>query len=199
MSSGAGRAGPNRRPRRLRALELQAPGEESRAAGAELEEEVAAARGWRASERVGDSELGSGTAGGSEVRRSLAAAAVRTGRRRKPADRGGRRRQRDRVRELGRGSQCVRVRLSPLSSCHQQPSWAGESGWAPVLPAASTSRPRGSRGPRSRLAPFVLPATSWLPFPRSSSELVLHAAGRIRPWSCRRSRASPHPSVTAHF
>lgn len=72
MSSGAGRAGPNRRPRRLRALELQAPGEESRAAGAELEEEVAAARGWRASERVGDSELGSGTAGGSEVRRSLA-------------------------------------------------------------------------------------------------------------------------------
>lgn len=74
MSSGAGRAGPNRRPGRLRALELQAPGEESRAAGAELEEEVAAARGWRASgletascdreRRVGQRCIGAVRAGG---------------------------------------------------------------------------------------------------------------------------------------
>lgn len=152
--------------------------------------------GWRQRTGIGN---GGWVRGASEPCVEEAAAAVRTGRRRKPADRGGRRRQRDRVRELGRGRQCVRVRLSPLSSCHQQPSRAGESGWAPVLPAASTSGPRGSRGPRSRLAPCVLPATSWLPFTRSSSELVLHAAGRISPRSCRRSRASPHPSVTAHF
>lgn len=54
---------------------------------------------------------------------------------RKPAGGGGRRRQRQRVRlcVIGRGRRCVRARLSPLSSCHQQPllllqSRAGQSG-----------------------------------------------------------------------
>lgn len=42
--SGAGRAGPGRRRRRRRALELLADGEESRAAGAELEEAASATR-----------------------------------------------------------------------------------------------------------------------------------------------------------
>ncbi|CAI9156284.1 unnamed protein product [Rangifer tarandus platyrhynchus] len=64
--SEAGRAGRGRRRGRCRALELRARGEESRAAGAELEE--AAAYGWQ---RVGDGELGSRTAGGSELGQGL--------------------------------------------------------------------------------------------------------------------------------
>lgn len=135
---------------------------------------MAAAR--QAGERVGDSELGSGTAGGSEARQSRAC-------RRPPLQSGPGEEGSRRTGEVGGGSgsgcvcsgggrRCVRARLSPLSSCHQQPlllqrSRAGESGWLPVLPAASTSRPRGSRGPRSRPASCVLPATSWLPCPLS--------------------------------
>lgn len=69
--SGAGRAGPDRRRGRRQALELRAYGEESRAAGAELEEAAAAVR--PAGERSGDGELGLGTpVGPSQVRGALA-------------------------------------------------------------------------------------------------------------------------------
>lgn len=59
---GGGAEGSDQRRSRRRALELQAHGEQSRAAGAELEEEAAAAR--LPGKRVGDGELGSGTAVG---------------------------------------------------------------------------------------------------------------------------------------
>lgn len=101
----------------------------------------------------------------------------------------------------------MRARLPPLSSCHQQSllllSGAEEGGPPAVLTAACISCPPGSRGPPSRPASCLLSATSRLPFPRSSFEVVVHAAGCIRPRSCRRPRASatppsPHTSKGAY-
>lgn len=197
--------GRTRRRSLSRVLELRAHGEESRAAGAELEEAAAAA-----------GAAGSGSETASSSRERLAGR-NRLGTRWRRA-RQNRRCSPGRAEEgsrlagevgggggsgsgcvLGRGRRCVRARPPPLSSCHQQPllllqSRAGESGPAAVLPAASISRWPGSRGPLSRPASWVLPATS----------LVVHAAGRIRPRRCRRTRASatvppsPHTSEGPH-
>lgn len=202
---GADPVGRTRRRSLSRVLELRAHGEESRAAGAELEEAAAAA-----------GAAGSGSETASSSRERLAGR-NRLGTRWRRA-RQNRRCSPGRAEEgsrlagevgggggsgsgcvLGRGRRCVRARPPPLSSCHQQPllllqSRAGESGPAAVLPAASISRWPGSRGPLSRPASWVLPATS----------LVVHAAGRIRPRRCRRTRASatvppsPHTSEGPH-
>lgn len=65
--SGAGLAGQGRRRGRCRALELLAHGKESRAAGAG----VGGSGGGHGWQQFGDGELGSGTAGGSELGRGL--------------------------------------------------------------------------------------------------------------------------------
>lgn len=68
----------------------------------------------------------------------------------------------------------------------------GEAGRPLALPASGISWPPDS-APPSRCRRPARSRPSWLPFPLSSCELVLHAAGGICPRSCRRARASPHP------
>ncbi|XP_078222113.1 uncharacterized protein LOC144581654 [Callithrix jacchus] len=94
VSSGAGRAGPGRRRGRRWARELPAREEESRAAGAELEEAVAAARaaGQRSETASTDRARPAGRSrvgGALEPSGQEAVAAARAGRGRKPAGGGG--------------------------------------------------------------------------------------------------------------
>lgn len=85
---------------------------------------------------------------------------------------------------------CLRslpVTSSRFSFCRAQ---SGEAGRLPAPPRSASSSLQAAF-PGSWPAPCVLPATSWLAFPRRSSERVPHAAGRVRPGSCQRARASP--------
>nr|CAI9695653.1 unnamed protein product [Rangifer tarandus platyrhynchus] len=203
--SEAGRAGRGRRRGRCRALELRARGEESRAAGAELEE--AAAYGWQ---RVGDGELGSRTAGGSELGQGLIGAVRARGCRCSlgPAEEGSR--PAGEVGGgsgsgcvLGRGRRCVRAAtaalfLSPAAaSPSAEPSRGKRAGRRPPcrwhLPPSGQAR-----------VPFAASVPACSRLPRGSVSLVLFRAGCAR----RREHSSPelqansgfrHLSVTVHF
>lgn len=90
----------------------------------------------------------------------------------------------------GGGGACAR--LSPLSSCHRRRRLLQRS---PAWGERSAARPPRRR----RLAPGRGPARSRRPGPRfpASCELVLHAAGRIRPRAAGDPRLSLTPS--GHF
>lgn len=169
-------AGPGRRRGRRRAPELRAHGEESRAAGAELEEAAAAARA--AGERLGDGELPAGTAGGWELAQRRVGA-VRAGGRRcspGPAEEGSRP-----AGEVGGGSgsgcvcsgggggACARggrrslpVTSSRFSFCKAEPGKAGRPPASPAGRAAAglapRQRPACSRPPPGSRFPGRLPS-----------------------------------------
>ena len=103
-------------------------------------------RGWGSRERVGDSELESRTAGGSEsVRDALETCAPEPtlqpgpGRGRKPAGGGGRRRRRQRVRVCAREGEAVRARAATAALF--------------LSPAAASPSAEPSRGKRAGSRP----------------------------------------------
>lgn len=105
---------------------------------------------------------------------------------RKPAGWRGRRRQRVRVRALERGRRCVRARLSPLSSCHQQPLLLQQSGAGgkrlaagpPRLPASPVLGTAGSLALSQRPACSRPPPGSRLPNFRAGFCMPLDASIR---------------------
>lgn len=102
----------------------------------------------------------------------------------------------------------MRARLSPLSSCHQQPLLLQRSRAEPGKAAGRRSSPQlappargASRGPPLAASALRAPRPPLgFGFPRSSSELVLHARRPpLSPELQATSRFPPRLSVTAHI